>query len=457
MFINIYLKGNLMKKNDIFEGVVVDYTHDGLGVVKIDNFPLFVEDVVVGETVKVKVLKLKKNLGWSKLVEIITPSENRVEVSEKTSGANLLHLKYEEQLRFKTNKVKNIMDKTVGKDTINVLDTIGMVKPYNYRNKSVMPVQFTNGEIKIGYYQPRSHNVINSYNCSIQYIEHNDLTNKVRELLNKMQLSIYNEENHSGALRHIMFRTNSAKSEIMVGIIAKGNFARLDDFVKELVALDDRIKSVVLNINAQKTNVIFGDETRVLYGDDYITDELDGIRFNISLRSFYQVNPVQTEVLYGKAIELANLQAEDTIIDAYCGIGTISLFAAKKVKKVYGIEIVEQAIINARENALTNKITNAEFLLGKSEDVIKDLIAKNETIDAVIVDPPRKGCEDSFLRDLASMDIKKIVYVSCNPATLARDIQILMDLGYKANDVQPVDMFPGTYHVETVVLMSKVK
>lgn len=442
-----------MKKNDEYIEKVIDYTHDGLGIVKINNFPIFVEDVVVGETVKIKIIKLKKTLGYGKLIEIVEKSPNRVEVEEKTSGANLLHLKYEEQLRFKTNKVKNIVDKTVGKNKINVLKTIGMDNPYNYRNKSVIPVQKKDGKVNMGYYQPRSHNVINTYNCSIQYKEHNYLNNEIRKIIEENNLSVYNEENHSGAIRHIMFRTNSSKTEIMVGIIAKETFAGLENFVNQIIKLDDRIKSVVLNINNKKTNVIFGDHTEVLWGEDYITDKLDGIEFKISLRSFYQVNPVQTKVLYSEAIKLANLKETDTIIDAYCGIGTISLFAARKVKKVYGIEIVEQAIINARENAENNNITNAEFLLGKSEEVIKDLINKNETIDAVIVDPPRKGCEESFLLDLANMNIPKIVYVSCNPATLARDIAILEKLGYSSEEIQPVDMFPGSYHVEAVTLL----
>lgn len=445
-----------MNKNDLFVGVVSDYTHDGLGVVKIDNFPLFVEDVVVGEEIKIKVIKLKKNLGYAKLVEIIKKSPNRVELIEKTSGANLLHLSYEEQLRFKTNKVKNIIDKTIGDNNIRVLDTIGMKNPINYRNKSVIPVQKSGNEVKMGYYQPRSHNVINTNNCTIQYSEHNVLNNEIRNIVAKLNLSVYDELTHSGAIRHIMFRTNSAKTEIMVGIIAKEKFNGLANFVDEIVKLDSRIKSVVLNINDKKTNVIFGDYSELLYGNEYITDVLDGIHFNISLRSFYQVNPIQTEVLYNKAIQLANLQKEDTIIDAYCGIGTISLFAARKVKKVYGIEIVDQAVENAKENAKINGIENAEFLLGKSEEKIKELISRNIKIDAVIVDPPRKGCEESFLNDLANMDIPKIVYVSCNPATLARDIVVLQNLGYSVNEIQPVDMFPGTYHVECIALLTRI-
>lgn len=445
-----------MKKNYEFSGEILDYTHDGLGVIKLDGFPFFVEDVVVGEIVKVKITKIGKNLGYAKLIEIIKKSPNRVDVEEKTSGANLLHISYAEQLRFKTEKVKNIMNKTVGKEEITVLNTIGMDNPKHYRNKSVLPVQKTNGEVKMGYYKPRTHDVINSNNCSIQYDEHNFLTRKIRKIIEELNLSIYDEKSHKGAIRHIMIRTNSTKSEIMIGIIAKEKFAKINEFVREIVSLDSRIKSVVLNINSKKTNVIFGEETELLYGQDFITDVMDGIKFNISLRSFYQVNPIQTKVLYGKAIELAGLGAEDTIIDAYCGIGTISLFAAKKVKKVYGIEIVDQAILNAKENAKINNINNVEFLLGKSEDVIKNLISKGETIDAVIVDPPRKGCEASFLEDIAKMNIPKIVYVSCNPATLARDIALLKTLGYKAEEVQPVDMFPGTYHVECVVLMSKV-
>ena len=445
-----------MQKNDVFEGKVIDYTHDGLGVVKIDNFPIFIEDVIEGEVIEFKIIKLKKNLGYGKVLNIIESSKNRVDGIPKTSGANLVHMNYEEQLKFKKKKVQNVMDKTLGKDSVEVLETLGMEDGYHYRNKSVIPVQKVNDEVKMGYYKPRSHDIVNIEKCFIQYDEHNVLMNKLRSLISELNLSVYDENNHSGAIRHIMFRTNTLKSEIMVGIVAKEKFNKLDEFVEKISKLDDRIVSIMLNINDKKTNVIFGDKTENLFGKDYITDTLDGIEFKISLRSFYQVNPVQTEVLYSKALELAELKETDTIIDAYCGIGTISLFAAKKVKKVYGIEIVEAAVLDARENAKNNNITNAEFLLGKSEDVIKKLISQNVKLDAVIVDPPRKGCEESFLRDLAAMDIEKIVYVSCNPATLARDMEIMRGLGYKLGAVQPVDMFPGTYHVETVALLSKL-
>ena len=445
-----------MQKNDIFEGKVIDYTHDGLGVVKIDNFPIFIEDVIEGEVIEFKIIKLKKNLGYGKVLNIIESSKNRVDGIPKTSGANLVHMNYEEQLKFKKKKVQNVMDKALGKDSIEVLDTLGMEDGYHYRNKSVIPVQKVNSEVKMGYYKPRSHDVVNIEKCFIQYDEHNVLMNKLRSLISELNLSVYDENNHSGAIRHIMFRTNTLKSEIMVGIVAKEKFNKLDEFVEKISKLDDRIVSIMLNINDKKTNVIFGDKTEKLFGKDYITDTLDGIEFKISLRSFYQVNPVQTEVLYSKALGLAELKETDTIIDAYCGIGTISLFAAKKVKKVYGIEIVEAAVLDARENAKNNNITNAEFLLGKSEDIIKKLISQNVKLDAVIVDPPRKGCEESFLRDLAAMDIEKIVYVSCNPATLARDMEIMRGLGYKLGAVQPVDMFPGTYHVEVITLLSKL-
>ncbi|MDO4814746.1 MAG: 23S rRNA (uracil(1939)-C(5))-methyltransferase RlmD [Gemella sp.] len=444
-----------MNKNEIYSGVISDYTHDGMGVLKVDNFPIFIEDVIVGEEVEIKVIKTKKNLAYGKVINIIKASDKRVEVKEKTSGANLMHMSYEEQLSFKTKQVKNTMDKMLGRDVIEVLDTIGMENPYHYRNKSVVPVQRKDGSLKMGYYRPRSHDVVDTNKCIIQFDEHNYLTNEIRKIISDLNLSVYDEEKHQGAIRHMMFRTNTDKTEIMVAIIAKEKFARVDEFVEKIVALDDRIKSVMLNINSKRTNVIFGDESHVLYGKDYISDDLDGIKFNISLRSFYQVNPKQTKTLYQKAIELADLKENDTIIDAYCGIGTISLFAARKVKQVYGIEIVETAVENAKENAKNNGLNNAEFLLGKSEDKIKELIDRNVKIDAVIVDPPRKGCEESFLQDLAAMEISKVVYVSCNPASLARDIKIMQELGYKADKVQPVDMFPQTSHVECVVLMTK--
>ncbi|QWQ39375.1 23S rRNA (uracil(1939)-C(5))-methyltransferase RlmD [Gemella sp. zg-570] len=444
-----------MKKNDEFIAEVIDYTHDGLGVIKIDNFPLFVEDVIVGEKIRVKITKLKKNLGYARLIEIISSSPNRVEVEEKTSGANLMHMTYQEQLSFKTNKVKNIINKIVGANKIEVLSTLGMGKPTYYRNKSVVPVQVKNNEVKMGYYRPRSHDVINTNDCKIQYKEHNFLVNNIRKIISDMQLSIYDEEKHEGAIRHIMFRTNSSKTEIMVGIIAKEKFFNLDRFVEKIIELDKRIVSIMLNINSKKTNVILGEKSIKLYGKDFIEDDIKGIKFNISLASFYQVNPTQTKILYSKAIELANLKNTDVIIDAYCGIGTISLFAANMVKKVYGIEVVEEAVINAKENAKINNIKNVKFLLGKSEYKIRELIEKKIKIDAVIVDPPRKGCDESFLRNMADMNIPKIVYVSCNPASLARDLQIMIDLGYNVDKIQPIDMFPQTSEVEAVTLLTK--
>lgn len=444
-----------MKKNDEVISIITDYTHDGLGIFKIDNFPLFIEDVIVGEKVKAKIIKIKKNLGYAKVLEILEKSPKRVEVNEKTSGANLLHMNYSEQLRFKTEKVKNIINKLVSDKNITVRPTIGMKNPYNYRNKSVVPIQKDGNVIKMGYYRPRTHDVVDIKNCSIQYQEHNILINKLREIIKKLNISIYDEKFNKGDLRHIMFRTNSTKTEIMIGIISTKKFKKIEEFVEEILKIDTRIKSIVLNINSKNTNVIFGEKTEVLYGNEYIVDKLDDIQFNISLKSFYQVNPIQTKILYKKAIELADFSKEDTIIDAYCGIGTISLFVAKKVKKVYGIEVVEQAIKNAKENAKNNNINNVEFILGKSEDIIKDLLKKDIILNGVIVDPPRKGCEESFLKDLSSLNISKIVYISCNPATLARDIEILNKLGYKCNEIQPVDMFPGTHHVECVTLLTR--
>ncbi len=446
-----------MKKNDIKIGIVIGYTHEGLGVVKIDDFPFFIENVIKDEEVEFKIIKLNKHYGYGKLVNIIKVSSERVFDLEKTSGANLIHMSYEEQLRFKKEKVETVLIKALGFDNgIKVADTIGMENPFNYRNKSIIPVGIDNGTVKMGYYRPRSHNIVDVEHCHIQYEEHNVLLNKIREIISKLNISIYDEEKHSGALRNVMFRTNSDKTQIMIGFISTKKFTGLDKLVDEVKALDKNIVSIMLNINDKKTNVILGDKTICLWGKEYITDELDGIKFNISMNSFYQVNASQTKVLYNTAIDLANLSETDTVIDAYCGIGTISLFMAQKVKKVYGIEVVEQAILDAKNNAKLNDIDNVEFLCGKSEDVILDLIKKDIKIDAVIVDPPRKGCDESFLVNLAKMNIKNIVYVSCNPATLARDIKIMKELGYSVgSEVVPVDMFPFTHHVECVVLMTK--
>lgn len=444
-----------MEKNDEFISTVVDYTHDGFGIVKKENFPFFVENVIVGEKVKIKIVKIKKNFGYAILEEVINPSKKRLEEKEKTSGASIMHMNYEEQLNFKTQKVKNIIKKTLKDEKIKILNTIGMENPIYYRNKSVLPVKRYKDIVKMGYYKSRTHDVEDIYDCKIQFQEHNYLTNKIRKIINDMNISIYDEDTKEGSLRHIMFRTNKSKTEIMVVLISKNKFKKLDKFVSNIKKISDKIVGIILNINDKNTNVILGEKSYLLYGKDYIIDEIEDLKFKISPKSFYQINPIQTQKLYNKIIDVARLDSNDIILDAYCGIGTISLFLAKKAKKVYGIEVVESAIRDANENAKLNNINNVTFILGKAEEAISTLL-KSEKINVVVVDPPRKGCEEIFLQNLVDMNIEKIVYVSCNPATLARDMKFLKTKGYYAREIQPVDMFPHTPHVETVVLMSKV-
>lgn len=451
----------MLKKNQKLVLKIVDLSSEGAGVAKVDGYPLFIKDTLPGETVEVLVVKVNKNYGFGKVLNIIEPSEQRVEpicpVAGKCGGCSLQHLSYEGQLKYKQNKVYQNLKRIGGFDNISVEETIGMDKPYNYRNKAQYPVGYDKGII-VGFYASNSHRIIDFDNCSIGSEKNQEILKAVKEFITKNNITAYDEKTGKGTIRHILIREGHFTGEIMVCLIVNSYSFKYKKQLIDVLKNISGIKSISINYNTTQSNVILGEKVETIYGSDYITDYIGNLKFEISPLSFYQVNPVQTEKLYGKALEFADLKGSETVIDAYCGIGTISLFLAQNANKVYGIEIVPQAIDDAVKNAENNNITNAEFFVGKSEDVIPKLYkTRGVKPDVMVVDPPRKGCEESLLNLMLQMNPKRIVYVSCDSATLARDLKILCSTKqYKVDKVQPVDMFPHTGHVETVVLLNKI-
>ncbi|WP_067725261.1 23S rRNA (uracil(1939)-C(5))-methyltransferase RlmD [Oceanobacillus damuensis] len=448
-----------VNKNDTLTFTFEDLTHEGNGVAKIDGYPLFVPNGLPGEEAIVKVVKANKNFGFGKLLELKTESPERVTASchVHCGGCQLQHMSYKLQLEMKENQVRNVMKKVAHLDHVPVHPIIGMENPLNYRNKVQIPVGEKNGELIVGFYQKRSHRILeNMDTCSIQDETINEIVKTTREIANRLGVKAYNEEKHSGELRHIMVRTGYATNEAMVVLITRSNkLPGKELIIKELTEQFPQIKSIIQNINDQRTSVILGNKTKVLWGEEYIYDKIGDITFAISAKSFFQVNPGQTKILYDKALEYAKIGSDDTVIDAYCGIGTISLFLAQKAKKVYGIEVVPEAINDAKNNAKLNAIDNAEFFVGEAESVMPEWKKNGFDPDVIVVDPPRKGCDADFLQAMLDMEPKRIVYVSCNPSTLARDLRILEDGGYETKEVQPVDMFPQTPHVEAVAWLEK--
>lgn len=446
--------------------------YEGEGVGKIDDFTIFVPNALLGEKVKVKIVKINKNFAFGKLVEIIEQSDQRVEpicsIYKRCGGCQLQHYSYNEQLKFKRERVKDCIER-IGKlqavdinsdskdNGVIINDTIGMSNPYRYRNKVQLPVGKKNKDVTIGFYATRSHEIIHMDTCNIQDETADAVVKLVKTWIEEYNIETYNEENHSGIIRHIMIRKAFKTNETMVVIVTKTpDIPHIDELIKAITENTPGIKSIIQNINDKKTNVILGQYCRTLWGEDIISDYIGDFKFNISPLSFFQVNPIQTEVLYSKALEYAELTGDETVFDAYCGTGTISLFLSQNAKMVYGVEIIPEAIENAIENAKQNNVNNVEFIVGQSEKVIPELIEKGIKADVVVVDPPRKGCERILLEAIAKMGPKRIVYVSCDPGTLSRDLKIMDELGYKTTEIQPVDMFPHTAHVETVAKLSKV-
>lgn len=452
----------MIKKNDVFTCVIEDLGSTGEGIARIDNFVIFIDGALIGEKCKIKILKSKKNYGYGKIIDILEPSENRViprcNVYSKCGGCNLQHLNYEGQLKYKEDKLKSCLEKIGGFKNIKI-DNIVSSNNYNYRNKSQFPIRKIDDKAQIGFYAKNSHRLIPCIDCSIQNEINKEINNVLLEYLDSNNISCYDEITQKGILRHIVIRVGTKTKEIMVCLVINSsniNVLKNKEKLIENLCKIENLKSIVVNFNTKNTNVILGDRVETLWGKSYIEDYIDNIKFRISPLSFYQVNSIQAEKMYKKVIEIANISKDDVVLDAYCGIGTISLCISKYAKKVYGIEIVEQAIKDAQENARINNIENTDFIVGKSEEVIKEFVRNKDKIDIVVVDPPRKGCDIVMLNNILELNPKKIIYVSCDPATLSRDLKILCeDDNYKLDFIQPFDMFPNTYHVETVCLLNK--
>lgn len=450
-----------MKKNDLITLKIEDLSSDGLGVGRSEGMAFFVKDTVIGDVVEASVMKLKKTYGYARLVRLITPSPDRVEppcpVARQCGGCQLQAMNYPAQLRFKEAKVRNNLTRIGKFENPPMEPIIGMSDPYRYRNKAQFPIgRDKEGRLIAGFYAGRTHAIIECEDCLLGVEMNREILKIVLAHMEKYHITAYDEQTGLGLVRHVMTRAGFATGQIMVCLILNGESLPHGEELAAALAELPGMTGITININKEKTNVIMGRELKLLWGQPYIEDLLGGIRFRISPLSFYQVNPRQTEKLYGKALEYAGLTGNETVWDLYCGIGTISLFLARKAKKVCGVEIVPAAIEDAKQNAALNGITNAEFFVGKAEEVLPE---KYETegisADVIVIDPPRKGCEQSVLETMVRMTPKRIVYVSCDSATLARDLKYLCENGYRLERCCPVEMFGNSVHVETVCLLTR--
>jgi len=473
-----------VNKNDEVTLDIVGLTQDGEGVGRVDGFALFVQGALPGERVRAKVLKVKKQYGYAKMLELLEASPDRAEapcpIYRQCGGGQLQHMEYRAQLEWKRQHVIDSLTR-IGKlrvagggsgagdggadGGVVVHPTIGMIDPWRYRNKAQVPIGMARadtddgaaGSLIGGFYARGSHRIIDMDACVIQHERNDEAVRVVKAIGTRLGMRAYDETTGRGLLRHVVVRTGFATGETMVCLVTNGTrIPRADELVDGIRRALPDVRSIVQNVNTRNTNVIFGDETRVLWGSDVIYDELDGLRFAISARSFFQVNPAQTVALYRKAVEYAGLSGRETVIDAYCGIGTISLFLARRAGKVYGVESVPEAVEDARRNAALNGIDNASFEVGLAEEVIPRWREEGVAADVIVVDPPRKGCDAKLLDTIVRMRPKRVVYVSCNPATLARDLAVLEAGGFRAVEAQPVDMFPHTGHVECVIGMQRI-
>ena len=450
------------RKNDLVTLEIEDCGIDGEGIGKADGFTVFVKDAVIGDTVTAKIIKAKKNYGYGRLMEVLKPSPYRVEpkceFARQCGGCQLQALSYDQQLVFKTNKVKGHLERIGGFTDIPMEPIIGMDELFHYRNKAQFPVgRNKEGKIVTGFYAGRTHNIIENRDCALGVAENKEVLDCVIAHMEKYGIEPYNEATGKGLVRHVLIRYGYFTKEVMVCLILNGNkIPKEEQLVKSLCEIPG-MTSITINVNKKHSNVILGEEIRLLWGQEYITDRIGDISYQISPLSFYQVNPMQTQKLYAKALEYADLHGEETVWDLYCGIGTISLFLAQKAKFVRGVEIVPAAIENAKENAKLNGLENTEFFVGKAEEVLPREYKKNGVYaDVIVVDPPRKGCDETLLETMIEMNPERIVYVSCDSATLARDLKYLCERGYELRKVCPVDQFGMTVHVETVCLLSKL-
>lgn len=451
----------MYKKNDIIKVAIEDISHEGLGIGKKDGFPFFIKDALVGDILDAKIVKLKKNYGFARVEKIIKASEFRRKakcpIAKPCGGCQLQELSYEKQLEFKKNLIINNLKHIGGMKQVPFEEMIGMETPYRYRNKAQFPVgKNKEGRIISGFYAGRTHSIIENEDCYLGVEENKEVLQIILRHMEKFKIEPYDEKSKTGLVRHVLIRFGFSSGQMMVCIVVKEEKLPKEELLVEALRKIPAMTSISLNINRENTNVILGKEIRPLWGKPYIEDCLGDIVFEISPLSFYQINPIQTKILYEKAMEYADLSGRERVWDLYCGIGTISLFLSRKAKEVYGVEIIPQAIEDARNNARKNGIGNVEFFVGKAEEVVAREYEKNKSYaDVIVVDPPRKGCDESLLATMLKMAPDRIVYVSCDSATLARDVKILQEGGYEVKRVCGVDQFCHTVHVETIVLLSR--
>ena len=447
-----------MSKNvgDIIEGEIIDFTHEGNGVLKIDNFAVFVAGGIIGDKVAVKIDEVKKNFAIGSVIKLIKPSKDRVgnNFSSGSGEIPLIEYKYEKQLEWKKTKVKMDLVKFAELSNVTINDTIGMDDPYRYRNHTQIPVGSRNGKVILGFYVKGSHNIVDMEGSILQPEIADLILSIIREWINKYEIKPYDRRANKGVLRHVGIRTNDNNQAMVIIVTSTDSLPNKNELIKMLNSKIKGITSIYQNINNLPSAPTYGRKYKKLYGEDRLIDHLGEFKFHISPDSFFQVNRKQAEVLYSKAMEYLELNKDDIVFDIYSGIGTISLFIANKARKVYGIESIKSAIDDAKENSKLNNVNNTEFILGKAEEVIPDLMDKGTKCNKIVLDPPRKGCEKEVIEAIVKMSPEKIVYVSCNPTTMARDLKGLLENGYKVMEVQPVDMFPHTTHVESIIMMT---
>ena len=463
-----------MNKNDIVTVEITDIGVSGEGIGHVDGYTLFIKDAVIGDVVEAKVMKAKKNYGYARLMKVITPSEYRVEpkcaFARKCGGCQIQEMSYDRQLVFKDQKIRGNLERIGGftKDQIDTVmqPVVGMEHPFGYRNKAQFPFGTDKeGNPITGFYAGRTHDIIANTDCALGVEQNKEILEIILQYMRENKIKSYNEKTGKGLIRHALIRYGFKTKEIMVCLVVNGKrLPKAERLIEKLIQIEG-MTSITISPNTRRDNVIMGDSYEILWGQGYITDYIGNVKYQISPLSFYQVNPVQTEKLYGLALEYADLKGDETVWDLYCGIGTISLFLAQKAKQVYGVEIVPQAIDDAKENAKINAIDNAEFFVGKAEEVLPEYYAEYERehngetahADVIVVDPPRKGCDETLLETIVKMQPEKVVYVSCDSATLARDLKYLCANGYEIKMCRGVDQFPQSVHVETVVLLGRKK
>ena len=461
-----------MNKNDIVTVEITDIGVSGEGIGHVDGYTLFIKDAVIGDVVEAKVMKAKKNYGYARLMKVITPSEYRVEpkcaFARRCGGCQIQEMSYDRQLVFKNQKIRGNLERIGGftKDQIDTVmqPVVGMEHPFGYRNKAQFPFGTDKeGNPITGFYAGRTHDIIANTDCALGVEQNKEILEIILQYMRENKIKSYDEKTGKGLIRHALIRYGFKTKEIMVCLVVNGKkLPKAERLIEKLIQIEG-MTSITISPNTRRDNVIMGDSYEILWGQGYITDYIGNVKYQISPLSFYQVNPVQTEKLYGLALEYADLKGDETVWDLYCGIGTISLFLAQKAKQVYGVEIVPQAIDDAKENAKINAIDNAEFFVGKAEEVLPEYYAEYERehngetahADVIVVDPPRKGCDETLLETIVKMQPEKVVYVSCDSATLARDLKYLCANGYEIRMCRGVDQFPQSVHVETVVLLSK--